>query len=156
MSHVGVQGRRHSRSRLSRGCGRRVTLQSRRRASCTHRWGVAPAPGAVLLGGHPQALPGAERRAGFVWTPWRIHVPRVGLCRGCCYPMCCHPHDCLDTVEAELTKFSFFFFKSYLFSHEREKEAETQAEGEAGSMQGAQRGTRSRVSRVTPWAEGRR
>ena len=36
-----------------------------------------------------------------------------------------------------------------------EKEAETQAEGEAGSMQGARRGTRSRVSRITPWAEGK-
>ena len=31
---------------------------------------------------------------------------------------------------------------------------ETQAEGEAGSMQGAQRGTRSRDSRITPWAKG--
>ena len=39
----------------------------------------------------------------------------------------------------------------------REKEAETQVEGEeAGSMQGAQRGTRSRDSRITPLAEGRR
>ena len=38
---------------------------------------------------------------------------------------------------------------------EREREAETQAEGEAGSMQGARRGTGSRVSRITPWAEGR-
>ena len=36
---------------------------------------------------------------------------------------------------------------------EREREAETLAEGEAGSMQGAQCGTRSRVSRITPWAE---
>ena len=36
----------------------------------------------------------------------------------------------------------------------REREAETQAEGEAGSMQGAQRGTRSQVSRIMPWAEG--
>ena len=35
-----------------------------------------------------------------------------------------------------------------------EKEAETQAEGEAGSMQGAGCGTRSQVSRITPWAEG--
>ena len=43
------------------------------------------------------------------------------------------------------------FFKSfYLFIHE------TQAEGEAGSMQGAPRGTRSWDPRVTPWAEGRR
>ena len=33
-------------------------------------------------------------------------------------------------------------------------EREAQAEGEAGSMQGARRGTRSRVSRITPWAEG--
>ena len=32
--------------------------------------------------------------------------------------------------------------------------AETQAEGEAGSMQGAQGGTRSQVSRIMPQAEG--
>ena len=37
---------------------------------------------------------------------------------------------------------------------EREREAEIQAEGEAGSMQGAQSGTRSWVSRIRPWAEG--
>ena len=37
---------------------------------------------------------------------------------------------------------------------ERERETETQAEGEAGSMQGAQCGTQSSVSRITPWAEG--
>ena len=35
------------------------------------------------------------------------------------------------------------------------REAETQAEGEASPMQGAQCGTRSRASRITPWAEGR-
>ena len=35
-----------------------------------------------------------------------------------------------------------------------EREAETQAEGEAGSTQGARRGTQSWVSRITPWAEG--
>ena len=35
-----------------------------------------------------------------------------------------------------------------------EREAETQAEREAGPMQGARCGTRSRVSRLTPWAEG--
>ena len=39
---------------------------------------------------------------------------------------------------------------------EREREAETQAEGEAGSMQGAWRGTRSYISRIMPWAEGGR
>ena len=38
---------------------------------------------------------------------------------------------------------------------ETQREAETQAEGEAGSMQGAQYGTGSRVSRITPWAKGR-
>ena len=32
------------------------------------------------------------------------------------------------------------------------REAETQAEGEAGSMQGAQHGTQSQDSRITPWA----
>ena len=55
------------------------------------------------------------------------------------------------------TTFVFFFFlRFYLFIHERhrEREAETQAEGEAGSMQGARCGTRPRVSRITPWAEG--
>ena len=35
-----------------------------------------------------------------------------------------------------------------------QREAETQAEGEAGFMQGARRGTRSRDPRVTSWAEG--
>ena len=37
---------------------------------------------------------------------------------------------------------------------QREREAETQAEGEAGSMRGARGRTRSRVPRITPWAEG--
>ena len=39
---------------------------------------------------------------------------------------------------------------------QREREAETQAEGEAGSMQGARCGIRSQVSRIAPWAKGRR
>ena len=37
---------------------------------------------------------------------------------------------------------------------DREREAETQAEGEAGSTQGAQCGTRFRVSRIIPPAAG--
>ena len=51
------------------------------------------------------------------------------------------------------------FLIFYLFIHERqrkrerEREAEIQAEGETGSMQGALRGTQSRVSRITPRAE---
>ena len=35
-----------------------------------------------------------------------------------------------------------------------QKEAQTQAEGEAGSVQGAQCGSRSQDSRITPWAKG--
>ena len=35
----------------------------------------------------------------------------------------------------------------------RHTQRETQAEGEAGSMQGARRGTRSWVSRIMTWAE---
>ena len=42
----------------------------------------------------------------------------------------------------------------YLVMRVTEREGETQAEGEAGSMQGADRGTRSRVCRIMPWAEG--
>ena len=42
----------------------------------------------------------------------------------------------------------------YLFMRHRQREAETQAEGEAGSMQGARCGTRSRVSRIMPRAAG--
>ena len=40
----------------------------------------------------------------------------------------------------------------YSLDTQREREAETQAEEEAGAMQGAQRGTGSRVSRITPQA----
>ena len=39
---------------------------------------------------------------------------------------------------------------------DREREAETQAEGEADSMPGVQRRTRSWDSRIMPWAKGRR
>ena len=54
------------------------------------------------------------------------------------------------------------FFKDFIYLFMRDREthtqrgwgAETQAEGEAGSMQGARRGTRSQVSRIRPWAEG--
>ena len=49
----------------------------------------------------------------------------------------------------------FEFFLKILFIYSWEREAETQAEGEAGSMQGAWRGTRSQDPKITPWAEGR-
>ena len=48
----------------------------------------------------------------------------------------------------------FIYVFIYLFMRDREREAETQAEEEAGSMRGARCGTRSRVSRIRPWAEG--
>ena len=51
----------------------------------------------------------------------------------------------------------FFFFKIvFIYSWETQGEAGTQAEGETGSMQGVQCGTRSRNSRIMLWAEGRR
>ena len=43
-----------------------------------------------------------------------------------------------------------------MIEREREREAETLEEGEAGSMPGARRGTRSWDSRTAPWAKGRR
>ena len=51
----------------------------------------------------------------------------------------------------------FYFIKDfiYLFVRDTEREAETKAEGEAGSIPGARRGTRSWDSRITSWAEGR-
>ena len=42
----------------------------------------------------------------------------------------------------------------FIYSWETQRETETQEEGEAGSMQGPRRGTRSWVSRITPCAEG--
>ncbi|XP_048963116.1 CTP synthase 2 isoform X3 [Canis lupus baileyi] len=45
-------------------------------------------------------------------------------------------------------------FSPYEHDTEREREAETQEEGEAGSVQGARRGTQSRDFRITPWAKG--
>ena len=45
-----------------------------------------------------------------------------------------------------------YFLRLYLFI--RDTQRERQAEEEAGSMQGAWRGTRSWVSRIMPWAEG--
>ena len=44
----------------------------------------------------------------------------------------------------------------YLFMRDTQRKAETQAEGEAGSLRGAQCGIWSWDPRVMPWAEGRR
>ena len=61
-----------------------------------------------------------------------------------------------ELLEKRKTKTeNLFFLRFYLFIHRhRQREAETQAEGETGSMQGARRGTPSRVPRIRPWAEG--
>ena len=40
--------------------------------------------------------------------------------------------------------FYYYYFLTYLFMRDSESKAETQAEGEAGSLQGARCGTRSR------------
>ena len=45
-----------------------------------------------------------------------------------------------------------FFLRFYLFIHERHRN--TSREREAGSTQEARHGTRSRVSRIRPWAIG--
>ena len=44
--------------------------------------------------------------------------------------------------------------KDFIYLFMRDTERDREAEGEAGSMQGAGRGTPSRVSRITPWAAG--
>ena len=47
----------------------------------------------------------------------------------------------------------FIFFKilkMYLFMRQRKRDSETQTEGEAGSVQGAGRGTRSHDPGITP------
>ena len=67
----------------------------------------------------------------------------------------------LTLGKVSLCRTFFFFFLKILFIYsweahrERAREAETQAEGEAGSMQGAQRGTRSQVSKdhVLGWRQ---
>ena len=73
---------------------------------------------------------------------------------GATHPKQHYPFRAMQTKEHAFN----FFFNLFIYDRHtvREREAETQAEGEAGSMQGARHGTRSRVSRTTPWAEGRR
>ena len=55
-----------------------------------------------------------------------------------------------------ITCFKDFIIYLFMIDIERKREAETQAEGEAGSMPEARRGTRSQDSRIVPWAKGRR
>ena len=53
-------------------------------------------------------------------------------------------------IEVESNKILFFLYFIDLFMRDPDREAETQAEGEAGSLQGAQRGIRFQDPRVTP------
>ena len=86
---------------------------------------------------------------------WLPHYPgkNYGNCSRC-IPW---PLDIMMITNRSSTFFFFCIFKKILFTHEshRERDAETQAEGEAGSLQEALHGTRSQVSRIMLWAEGR-
>ena len=56
-----------------------------------------------------------------------------------------------ETLIIDQLLFSAFVFNiSFIHERQRERMAETQGEGETGSMQGARRGTRSRVSGSGP------
>ena len=55
-----------------------------------------------------------------------------------------------------LPSFLFFFLRFYLFIHRHREGQRHRQREKAGSMQGARCGIRSRVSRIVPWAKGRR
>ena len=57
-------------------------------------------------------------------------------------------------LQAALNRCTTGAARFYLFMRDTQREAETQAEGEVGSMQEAQHGTRSWVPRIMPWVEG--
>ena len=83
-----------------------------------------------------------------MWIRYAAHLNRIEHCVN--YPSI--------SFNNKFFLISLSFFKIF-FIHEiyrdRERKAETHAEGEAGSLQGSRRGTRSQDSRITPWAEGR-
>ena len=93
-------------------------------------------------------------------TPWpRLLIPQGLGCHPSLWSQISQPlHPATGPLSlpvltyGSLSYFFFIFFK-ILFIHEshreREREAKTQAEGEAGSLQGARRGTRSRDPGVT-------
>lgn len=47
-----------------------------------------------------------------------------------------------------------YIFQDFIYLFEKQIEGGRDTEGEAGSTPEAQRGTQSRVPRITPWAEG--
>ena len=77
------------------------------------------------------------------------------------WPLCCDSEKLQEHVPESLQPVaaspsgppSFFFNILFIRERHREKETQAQAEGEADSMQGAQCGTGSPVSRFTPRAE---
>ena len=66
-------------------------------------------------------------------------------------PALTHPSD-VSGLETRVCVLRFYLF-IYSWETHTHREAETQAEGEAGSLQGARRGTGSRDTRIRPWAE---
>ena len=56
------------------------------------------------------------------------------------------------SLNTHMEKWTFIYLRFYLFMRDIEKErgAEAQAGEEAGTMQGAQCGTQSRIPRITP------
>ena len=115
-------------------------------------WVVSPTPAPNF---------GSERRGR---PSWLLGLSKMGEDGGlgvvCTYFST--PRSLVYKHAIGIRHFIFYFcFVKILFIHEghREKErggrgTETQAEGEAGSRQGARCATRSRDSRITPWAEG--
>ena len=64
--------------------------------------------------------------------------------------------DVPDLINLPFEEYLNYLLKYLIYLFMRDRETETQAEGEAGSMQEARCGTRSQVSRITPWVKGRR
>ena len=111
-----------------------------------HSWVQATLP-AVAVGITQRWLEGLQCEARRRVSTYRVGLKRkssLGSVRCTC--------ECRQETVS-----TFIFSLRFLFIHERHthvREAETHAEGEAGPMQGARRGTQSQVSRITPWAEG--
>ena len=85
-----------------------------------------------------------EKEKGEVETSLGRNISRGGICNS--YMISREMNNYSNGYRTVLVKFrhlQYFFKHFYLFIHERptHTEAETQAEGEAGSLQGAQCGT---------------
>ena len=92
----------------------------------------------------PEVIPGIQR-----CPSWLQQTSQQGLL---------FQRNCFEANMILMAGFWVFFRILFIYSwkreREREREAQTQAEREAGSMQEARHGTRSRDPRIMPWAEG--